>query len=315
MKIVYRSALYFVLALLSTANAWAIYYYAGRPGASGDEKKMKWSTCKWYGNPAHKSDPLPNKPGVADEVVLRWDRYYLEVDSDVNVFRLDVGSQSHLFCEGRNVKMKRSLSMTIPPNTKAPTIMHFKKSKLDVGGAFEVGFWQHSLGAGVASAIFEDCSAEIKSGFHVIIPYNGRFKNKTPQGFEFILKGNTNLNFGGGAIIDSLIVDSPKEWFLKMKFEDKNGAFPTISFNDECELAGIDIEVSAGKDLKSGKFALINLNNRKSGISPRSISINGKKCSLGESVKVGDKTLVLSLDPSPRGKDSRTKNDLVLTVK
>lgn len=181
------------------------------------------------------------------------------------------------------------------------------------GGSYEVTFWTEAKSAGKAHLSLSDTKFNIKGDFICTIPANPIIKNAIRAGVEVLLEGASDMQFGGGAMIDSIIADENDQWFFKWTFKEKDGKVPHALFNRRAQFAKCDIEVDVSDKVKSGKYGLIEFADKRSGITaPRSVVVNGAEVKLGDTFKVGKRTGKVYLGAF--GKDSKTENDLVLEI-
>ena len=299
-------------AVFLAADAHALLYSAGRVGATEDEKNLKWSDCKWYSNMDFETKANPGKPGPSDIVGVRFGGYSLLIDSDVNAASFMVTDNSKATAEGRNIKLKRDLRISIGMSQNSHTKAIFKGCNIDLGGAVTLAFWDQARAAGLATLDLENTKLTARGDLVVTIPANGRFTNKTRAGFIMALAGKSQVFFGGGALIDSIITELPKEWMVAFKFSAKEGSAPTLIFAKNANLNGCTFEIECDGSLKPGKYTLLELQNPKSVISPYALSFNGKPYTFGDTVSAGGKTLKAYLGAA--GKDAKTANDIILEV-
>ena len=192
--------------------------------------------------------------------------------------------------------------------------MIYEKCNVEVGGSFNFTFWHEAKGAGIGRLSLTDTKMTVKGDLTSAIPANPLIQNGARAGVIIEVAGKTQLSFNGGAVMDSLHIDDPSQWILKFSFADSGGNVPTIYFNKRAELGGSDIEIKLSKNVKTGKYALMEFYDRRSGIDkPNKITINDEPYTFGTPIKLGDKTAKVYLGAF--GRDPRTQNDLILEVK
>lgn len=293
----------------------AMNHFAGQHDVPESEKSLKWSTCIWTNNVSFKVDPLPSKPGSTDYAAVRHGRYSLMVDQNINVGYLVVGDDSELHSAKRTLKVNRSLRLTVPP-ANCTTLMDLSDCTVDVGGAFEYAIWHKHMSAGRSELRLENTKMNVKSDLTVILAANPQLQNSEPACLMINMIGKSELNFNGGAMIDSIIKDDPAQWSFRLRFEPKGGNVPSIKFNRKGVLESFDVEVVLKDDIKPGIYPLIECNAKKSGLENiRSFKVNDNTYNLGDPLTIGKKTMKIYMGGSPRSRDTRTPNDLLLEVK
>lgn len=303
-----------LVSILSASSAFALNFFAGRHNAPYDERNIKWSNCTWGDNINFETSPLPSKPGPNDSASSRYGNFTLNIDVDVNVLTLGCGDGSQNIAKGRTIRTKRNMTISIATFNSGESAMIFEKCNVDVGGSFNFTFWHEAKGAGIGRLSLTDTKMSVKGDLTSAIPANPLIQNGARAGVIVEVAGKSQLMFNGGAVMDSLHIDDPSQWILKFSFAESGGNVPKISFNKRAELAGSDIEVKLSKNVKTGKYALMEFNDRRSGIDkPNKITVNGEPYTFGSPIKVGEKTAKIYLGAF--GKDTRTPNDLILEVK
>jgi len=308
-----KTSLIFAIIATSAGLAQALSYVAGGPSVDPKARDMKWSTNVWYNTALYASKPLPSKPGSGDAVSVAWGPYSLDVDQDVNVQSLGVGEGAKLTAQKRNIRVKKTFGVSISSGGRK-TAVKLEDCNLDFGSGISFGFYDKAQNAEGATVDFIDCNLISKGDFVVIIPANDRFTNKVAKGITATFAGRTKAVFGGGTLIDSIIKDNPKEWFMKWVFEEKDGKLPFVSFAKNAQINSLDVEVKLKSALRPGKYPLLELGDKKCSLSLRSITLNGKPYTLGDTAHAGASDVKIEITPSPTGKDVKTSNDLVLEV-
>lgn len=302
------------VSLLAASSASALDFYAGRHNAPSDEKDIKWSNCTWGDNINFETNPLPSKPGPNDHASSRYGHFTLNIDVDVNVLSLSCGDGSQNIAKGRNIRTKRNMSISMATFNSGESAMIYEKCNVEVGGSFNFTFWPEAKGAGIGRLSLTDTKMKVKGDLTSEIPANPLIQNGARAGVIIEVAGKTQLSFNGGAVMDSLHIDDPSQWILKFSFADSGGNVPTIYFNKRAELGGSDIEIKLSKNVKTGKYALMEFYDRRSGIDkPNKITVNDEPYTFGTPIKLGDKTAKVYLGAF--GRDPRTQNDLILEVK
>ena len=303
-----------VFSILCASSACALNFYAGRLNAPSDERDIKWSTCVWGDNINFETKPLPSKPGPNDHASSRFGNFTLNIDVDVNVLSLGCGDGSQNIAKGRTIRTKRNMGVSIATFNSGESAMIFEKCNVEVGGSFNFSFWHEAKGAGIGRLSLTDTKMAVKGDLTSAIPANPLIQNGARAGVVVEVAGKSQLMFNGGAVMDSLHIDDPSQWILKFGFTEVGGNVPTIYFNKRAELAGADIDIKISKNVKTGKFALMEFYDRRSGIDkPNKITVNDEPYTFGTPIKLGDKTAKIYLGAF--GRDPRTQNDLILEVK
>lgn len=302
---------FFTLSILSAAiSAMSMQFYCGEYDAAN--RNVKWSNCIWGNNVNFKTEPLKGKPGPADSVTVRPGCWNFEIDGNYNVGTFHTGDGSTSIAKGRNFKVKRRIRISIACYNAGMTKQKWERCSVE-GGSYEVTFWTEAKSAGKAHLSLSDTKFNIKGDFICTIPANPIIKNAIRAGVEVLLEGASDMQFGGGAMIDSIIADENDQWFFKWTFKEKDGKVPHALFNRRAQFAKCDIEVDVSDKVKSGKYGLIEFADKRSGITaPRSVVVNGAEVKLGDTFKVGKRTGKVYLGAF--GKDSKTENDLVLEI-
>ena len=305
--------------LLPAAFSCALDYVIGVTDPQNDEERRdKLSTAKFYSHTEYRSDPIPGKPGPNDKLRFHWGTYYFEVDVDVNVGIFEIADSCEVHAKNRNIRIKKDFNYAISNRDAYRTLFVFDSGTIQCGGNLRFTFWDKSKTAGTGVFQLINSKADFEGGISCVIPVNTFVvKPSERAGVIMDLKGNTRLNFGGGAVIDDIIREAPDDWGFKFRFSEDGGAMPQVYFQKRTNFEGCDIEVNFPPDMKVGKYTLIDFNDKRSSVEKaRSVVVNGKKVSYGENISLkGGKTAVLEIAPSIYGRDKRTANDLVLTIK
>ena len=303
------------ILLIFAVSAHALEFLCGQYGDTGDQKNVKWSTCIWTNSLAFKVKPLPSKPGPNDVVTVRHGGHVLTVDVNPEVKSLRVGDSSTLVADKRNIRVKQSFFMPITRKNEL-TLAEIKNSTVEVKGSLEYTLWHKYMNAGTAELRLENTKMNVKSDLTVILAANPQLQNSEPACLMINMIGKSELNFNGGAMIDSIIKDDPAQWSFRLRFEPKGGNVPSIKFNRKGVLESFDVEVVLKDDIKPGIYPLIECNAKKSGLENiRSFKVNDNTYNLGDPLTIGKKTMKIYMGGSPRSRDKRTPNDLLLEVK
>lgn len=303
------------ILLIFAVSTHALEFLCGQYGDTGDQKNVKWSTCIWTNSLAFKVKPLPSKPGPNDVVTVRHGGHVLTVDVNPEVKSLRVGDSSTLVADKRNIRVKQSFFMPITRKNEL-TLAEIKNSTVEVKGSLEYTLWHKYMNAGTAELRLENTKMKVKGDLRAILAVNPNYNCDTKAGFEITLIGNSVLEFGGGALLDSIIKDDPAHWYCKFKFIVKNGMAPMLVFDKDAEIKSADIDVEVQGNLKTGSYVLAEFAQKKSGFtSVRSVKFNGKSYTLGSEIPLGKNKAVLKIAASPKDRGSKIENDLVLEVK
>lgn len=296
-------------------NASALTFYCGQHGDPEDQKNVKWSNCTWTNSLVFKVKPYKTKPGVNDVVVVRHGGFILNVDLNPEVRELIVGDSSTLVCDKRNIKVRKNFQLPLTVKG-ALTLADIKNSNIDVRGSLYFTLWHKRRQAGIAELRLEDSKMNVKGDIIATLPVNPLYSSDEKAGFVVHILGSTILNFEGGTLIDSIVKDDPKQFFNKFKFATKNGFVPTVKFGKDAEIESADLEFDIKGELKNGTYALAEFDKKKSGFSAvRSVKLNGKPYNFGDEVNVGGKTVVVKKGASPKSKDTKTENDILLIIR
>ena len=297
--------------------SFSMQYYAGKYRPEDENGyNLKWSKCVWGNNVNFETELLPGKPGPNDYVSVRpGAKFNFEIDGNYTVHTFSSSDSARTFAKGRNLKFRRMLRASLSTSNTGTTRSEWEKCNIDCGGPLEISYWTEAKQAGKLLFVFEDTKLTIKGDLTCTIPANPELvKNEIRAGVDFTVVGNSNILFGGGATIDSIIVDQNDEWMWKFTIKEKDGRLPYIFFNRRAEFEKCDIELTVSDKVKPGVYGLVEFNDRKSGIkNPRSVVINGEQRKLGDEFKIGKKTAKLSIGAFGK-KDKKTENDLILTV-
>ena len=83
----------------------------------------------------------------------------------------------------------------------------------------------------------------------------------------------------------------------------------------KADLASCDIEIKVDEKMKPGKYVLFEIDNSRGSIDKlNKLTVNSKECSLGDKVPLGEKREI-SVYAGGAGRDSRTKNDIIMEIK
>ena len=302
---------YILPLFLLSVSAGAMSYYPGNYGA--EDRNAKWSNCVWGNNVNFETEPLPGKPGSNDTVTVRPGNWVFEIDGNFNVSQFHTGDNSRSFAKNRNFKTRRKLSLSLATVNNGVTRQEWEKCVVETGGPFEVTFWHEAVRAGRGVLALTDTKLSVRGDLVCTFPANPIIKNELRAGFEISLEGASDLNFGGGALIDSIISDQNDEWMFKWTFKEKDGKLPHAFFQRRAQFDKCDVEVSVSEKAKSGKYGLLEFQDKRSGLANiRSVTLNGSEYKLGDEFKLGKRTAKLYIGAF--GRDSKTENDLILEI-
>ena len=149
-----------------------------------------------------------------------------------------------------------------------------------------------------------------------LVPVHPDVDFKNPAGPLFVLSGNSKLNVGYGALFDSIFDEKPENWKIEFKFIGKNDHMPQAYFGNEVKADRVlfDIDVRNLKISKPGVYPIVTLADKNSAFRNAKFIVNGRSYNLGDSITVNGKSAKITMGASPFGKDSKTENDILLTI-
>jgi len=298
------------VSLFFAAQAFSMSYLPGQWSTA--EKSGKWSTCTWGNNINNDSADMPGKPGPNDDVTIRggWD---FEIDQDIAVGGLHSNCAKLFHASKRNIRTKRGFGTQIPSSNSDP-LTKLENCTVQNGGNLNFSYWHEGRGGGRGELRLIDTKFETKGEIVCTIPVNPIVTIKERAGVIVTLVGKTQFLVNGGAVLDSIFEESPKDWMFKWNVEEKDGAVPLAFINKKAAFKNHLVEMEIDGNLKPGKYALFEFADRKSGFSDAVFTLNGSDYKLGTATEVKGKKIKISLAPSPTGKDAKSANDLVLEV-
>ena len=299
---------------LSTVSAslFAMDFICGEYGSS--EKNLKYSTCSWTSAIHFSAIKLTGKPGQNDMLWIRESGYHLDIDRDLSVKTFKVGFNASCTAQGRSLKTKGAYIQQICSGTGNDSVATFKNCVLDIGGIVEFGTHHESTSMSIAYLNLEDTKFNAKGPMTFIVD-SMKVKNEASRGGIIInMSGKSELNINDELILDSLLRENPKEWIFKVAFNSQNGFMPKAHFK-KADLASCDIEIKVDEKMKPGKYVLFEIDNSRGSIDKlNKLTVNSKECSLGDKVPLGAKREI-SVYAGGAGRDSRTKNDIIMEIK
>ena len=308
-----------VLAAIATltvaGNAWALDYFAGMFKAPMDQRKLKFSTCVWTRSNDYDMKPVKGKPGPNDHMGVRYSKYFFEIDKDISVGSMYLGGDSTMFIKNHKVKIKRGIELRIATWKGQETRFMLENANVEFGGTFRYGIFDRSRMAGNATIYLDDSTLTIKGALNCMIEA-GHTKNPNVAVIGVNLKGKSLLTVNT-VLIDSIFRDLPSEWLFKWTFSDKGGNLPKVVVkrdslgpDGESVMKSCAVEINLDSP-KAGKYVLMDFAKKKGGfVKGPWISINGKRCDIGEAVPFGEggkRSATLSV--------SEDTNNLILEVK
>lgn len=302
-----------VLATLAcAASAFSYDFCIGQPSDSAADLNVTWSKYKWHSDIFNDTPVLPNKPGPRDGVAVRWGRYVVNIDQDINLTKIGFGSANTIIARDKKIIIKKKFDMG-QSDQKAVTTIDFTKCKAEFG-SLNLPVWTKSNSLGRTELRLTDTVLNVKGGFTFLLPIGDQFKNNSKVGGPvFTLIGKSALTFGGNIMLDSLLWERADQFLFEINLEERDGNLPVLSFDKKADLRGCDFSVKLSKLPAKGKYGLIEFKDKKSGINnPSSFKVNGSKYKFGDKIKVGENSCIIYIGASRV--NPAAKNCLVLEV-
>ena len=297
------------LLVCATSSLFALEFYVGNVGDKQPEGGYKISKCDWGRSLHYKTDLYKMRPVTTDNIVGRSNQT-IEIDQNLNVGGITSIVSRLIYAKGRQIKLRNNLSTELYQSK-----IQFDDCTLEVGKHLRFTYWHKSNYGGISTVEFNNTKANFKGSIFCVVPVHPKVEFSGFCGPNIILRGNTQVSFGHGAVIDEIFYEIPNRWKAKINFIAEDDKAPKLAFDGEVKCRGIEFEFNTkGAKLKPGTYPLLTLLDKDSKFTDSKYFLNGGSYTLGTTFDLGGKTAKIVLGVSPLGRDSKTENDILLIV-
>lgn len=299
-----------ILLAISSGSVFGLGFYVDNLPTQPPENGYKTSTCIWGRSLHYRTDLYKSKPGITDTIVGRGGQT-IEIDQNLNIGGLSSIYSKLIFAKGKTIKLRDGINLEVKQSK-----MLFEDCTVDVGKSLTFPFWHKSDHGGISTFELVNSKVTFEGGMVCIIPVRPEVKFSGYGGPNIVLKGNTQLYFGTGLVIDEIFHEIPTSWKCTFKFVLSDGKVPSMAVKGKFTTRGITFEFdtkNAG-NVKPGVYTLVNLMDKDAKFQNSKFILNGNAYSMGGNFVISGKPAKIEFAPAPNGKDTATANDIVLTI-
>ena len=299
-----------ILLTCAATSLFALEFYVGNVGDKQPEGGYKISNCPWGRSLHYKTDLYKMRPLTTDNIVGRGGQT-IEIDQNLNVGGITSIVSKLIYAKSKKINLRNSLSLELHQSK-----VQFDDCELKVGKHLRFTYWHKSNYGGISTVEFNNTKAEFKGSIFCIVPVHPKVEFAGFCGPNIILRGNSKVSFGFGAVIDEIFYEVPNRWKAKINFVLEDNKVPMLAFGGEAKVRGVDFEFNTrnAKNVKPGTYPLLTLTDKDSKFANAKFVLNGASYNLGDSFNLGGRNAKIVMGASPQGRDSSTANDILLIV-
>ncbi len=300
-----------ILLMCATSSLFALEFYVGNVGDKQPEGGYKISNCPWGRSLHYKTDLYKGMQPLSTDNIVGRGNQTIEIDKNLKIGGLTSIVSKLIYAKNKKISLTNNLTTELHQSK-----IQFDNCELEVGKHLRFTYWHKSNYGGISTVEFNNTKAEFKGSIFCIVPVHPKVEFAGFCGPNIVLRGNSKVSFGFGAVIDEIFYEIPNRWKANISFVVEDKKVPMLVFDGEVNARGINFEFNTknAKGLKAGTYPLLTLIERNSKFSNSKYILNGQSYNLGDSFKISGKEAKIVLGASPLAKDVSTANDILLVI-